>query len=188
MRSQKTRTLVECALMIALATVLSFIKVYTLPQGGSITAASMMPLVLASFRHGPKWGLFTGFVYSLIDLMRGFDNVMYCTTIGAMFLCILLDYLLAYSVMGLACVFGKGLKSRAACVAVGTTITGLLRYFCSFLSGMLIWYGYAPDTMPVWFYSLTYNGSYMIPEIILTAIAAVLVMQVMDRQLPAKAP
>ena len=144
--------------------------------------------MLASFRHGPKWGLFTGFVYSLIDLMRGFDNVMYCTTIGAMFLCILLDYLLAYSVMGLACVFGKGLKSRAACVAVGTTITGLLRYFCSFLSGMLIWYGYAPDTMPVWFYSLTYNGSYMIPEIILTAIAAVLVMQVMDRQLPAKAP
>ena len=110
MRSQKTRTLVECALMIALATVLSFITVYTLPQGGSITAASMMPLVLASFRHGPKWGLFTGFVYSLIDLMRGFDNVMYCTTIGAMFLCILLDYLLAYSVMGLACVFGKGLK------------------------------------------------------------------------------
>ena len=187
MRNQKTRTLVECALMIALSTVLSFIVVYKLPQGGSITAVSMMPLVLASFRHGPKWGLLTGFVYSLIELLRGFDNVMYCTTIGAMLLCVLLDYVLAYSVMGTACIFGKVSKNRTVSVAVGTAVTGLLRYGCSFLSGIIIWRDYAPDTMPVWFYSLTYNGSYMIPEIILTTIAAVLVMKVMDKQLPVKA-
>ena len=187
MRNQKTRTLVECALMIALSTVLSFIVVYELPQGGSITAVSMMPLVLASFRHGPKWGLLTGFVYSLIELLRGFDKVMYCTTIGAMLLCVLLDYVLAYSVMGTACIFGKVSRNRSVSVAVGTAVTGLLRYLCSFLSGILIWEGYAPDTMPVWLYSLTYNGSYMIPEIILTTIAAVLVMKVMDKQLPVKA-
>ena len=63
MRDQKTKTLVECALMVALSTILSFITIYKLPQGGDITAVSMMPLVLASFRHGPKWGVFTGFVY-----------------------------------------------------------------------------------------------------------------------------
>ena len=73
-------------------------------------------------------------------------------------------------------------------MAAGVTVAGLLRYLCSFLSGIIIWKEYAPETMPVWLYSLGYNGSYMIPEIILTAIAAVLVMQVMDRQLPATAP
>ena len=183
MRSQKTRTLVESALMIALSTILSFITLYQLPQGGDITAVSMMPLVLASFRHGPKWGLFTGFTYGLIQMMLGFKNVMYCASLGAMLLCVLLDSLLAYAAMGLACVFGAPLKQRSASVAAGTILAGLLRYFCSFLSGIIIWREYAPDTMPVWFYSLTYNGSYMIPEIILTAVAAVLVMRVVDKQL-----
>lgn len=182
MRNQKTRTLVECALMVALATILSFITVYQLPQGGDITAVSMMPLVLASFRHGPKWALLTGFVYGLIQMMLGFENVMYCTTLGAMILCVVLDYLAAYAVMGLACVFGAPVKNRAAGVAVGSVVAGLLRYFCSFLSGILIWGGYAPEDMPVWLYSLTYNGSYMIPEIILTAVASVLVVRVLDRQ------
>lgn len=183
MRNRKTRTLVECALMIALSTVLSFITIYQLPQGGDITAVSMMPLVLASFRHGPKWGLFTGFTYGLIQMLLGFKNVMYCASLGAMLLCVLLDYLLAYAAMGLSCVFGKPLGNRSAGVAVGTVIAGLLRYFCSFLSGVIIWREYAPETMPVWLYSLTYNGSYMIPEIILTTIAAVLVMRALDQRL-----
>lgn len=186
MRNQKTKTLVECALLVALATILSFITVYQLPQGGDITAASMMPLVLASFRHGPKWGLLTGFVFGLIQMMMGFENVMYCTTFGAMLLCVLLDYLLAYSVMGLSCVFGAPVKRRELSVAVGAVVSGLLRYLCSFLSGILIWKDYAPDTMPVWFYSLTYNGSYMIPEIIVTAVVSVLLVRVLDKQRPVR--
>jgi len=186
MRNQKIQTLVECALMIALATILSFVTVYKLPQGGDITAASMMPLVVASFRHGPKWGAATGFVYGLFQMMLGFENVMYCATFGAMVLCVILDYLLAYGVMGLSCVFGAPVKRRDLSVAAGTVVAGLLRYLCSFLSGIIIWRDYAPDTMPVWFYSLTYNGSYMIPEIILTTAAAILVVQVLDKQMPAK--
>lgn len=183
MRNQKTRTLVECALMVALATILSIITVYELPQGGSITAASMMPLVLASFRHGPKWGLLSGVVYGVLQIvpMGGIKNVLYCKTFLAMILCVLLDYVLAYGMMGLACVFGGPIKNRSASVAVGTVVTGLLRYLCSFLSGIILWGEYAPEDMPVWLYSLTYNGSYMIPEIILTAVAAVLVMRVLDR-------
>ena len=70
MRSTKTKTLVECALMIALATILGYIPIFELPQGGSITACSMMPLVVASFRHGPKWGLFTGFIVSYVFKIR----------------------------------------------------------------------------------------------------------------------
>ncbi len=185
MRNQKTKTLVECALMVALSTILSFITIYQMPQGGSITAVSMMPLVLASFRHGPKWGLFTGFTYGLLQMMLGIKNVMYCTTFGAMVLCVLLDYLLAYGVMGIACTLGKPFRGLPARVAAGAAGAGLLRYFCSFLSGILIWQDYAPEDMPVWLYSLGYNGSYMIPEIILTAVAAVLVMKALERQLPA---
>ena len=63
----KTRVLVECALMIAVGTVLANIKIYTLPNGGSVTLFSMLPFVLISFRHGVKWGLFTGFVNSLLQ-------------------------------------------------------------------------------------------------------------------------
>ena len=58
----KTRILVECALMIAIGTVLSNIKIFTMPNGGSVTLLSMLPFVLVSFRHGVKWGLFTGLV------------------------------------------------------------------------------------------------------------------------------
>ena len=186
MRTTKTKTLVECALMIAQAFILGYIPIFELPQGGSITACSMMPLVVASFRHGPKWGLFTGFIFSLIQMLLGFENVLYCTTFGAMLLCILLDYVVAYTVMGLACVFGGPFGNTSVKVAVGTVVTGLQRYLCSFLSGILIWGGYAPEGMPVWLYSLTYNGSYMIPEIILTAVAAVLVMKILDRQRPVR--
>ena len=67
----KTRTLVECALMIAIGTVLSNIKFFTLPNGGSITLLSMLPFVLVSFRHGVKWGLFTGFVNGCLQILLG---------------------------------------------------------------------------------------------------------------------
>ena len=68
----KTRILVECALMIAAGTVLSNFKIYELPNGGSVTFLSMLPFVLVSFRHGAKWGLFTGFVNSLLQMLLGF--------------------------------------------------------------------------------------------------------------------
>ena len=68
----KTRILVECALMIAVGTVLANVKIYELPNGGSVTLLSMLPFVLISFRHGVKWGVFTGFVNSLLQMLLGF--------------------------------------------------------------------------------------------------------------------
>lgn len=180
----KTRTLVECALMIALATVLSYIPIFEMPQGGSITLCSMLPIMVVSWRHGIKWGLFTGFTHGLLQMFLGFKNVMYCTTIWSMIGCILLDYILAFMVLGIACLFAKPFKNLLVGTAVSAVIVGLLRYVCSFLSGILIWQAYAPEGTPVWFYSLTYNGSYMIPEIILTAIVAVLVAKFVLPRLP----
>ena len=145
--------MVECALMIALGTILANIKIYELPNGGSITLFSMVPFILVSFRHGVKWGLFTGFVNSLLQM--------------------LLDYVLAFSFLGLACVFAKPFKNKLVGVAVGSAAVCVLRFLCSFLSGVLIW-GNLSDGLPAWIYSLTYNGSYMLPEGIMTTIAVVL--------------
>lgn len=184
MERNKTRILVECALMIALATVLGYIPLFEMPMGGSITLCSMVPLVVASFRNGAKWGVFTGTVHGIIQMMLGMKNVLYCTTILSMAGCILLDYVLAFAVMGTACVFAKAFANRSIGIAAATVITGLLRLFCSFLSGILIWGGYAPEGTPVWLYSLEYNASFMIPEIIITVIAAVAVMKIVEKKFP----
>ena len=168
----KTRILVECALMIAAGTVLSNIKMFTMPNGGSVTLLSMLPFVLVSFRHGVKWGLFTGFVNSLLQMLLGFYAPPAPGLLPLVGM-ILLDYVLAFTLLGLACVFAKPFKNRLLGVAVGTAIVCLIRFLCSFLSGVLIW-GNLNEGLPEWVYSLTYNGSYMLPETILSVVAVVL--------------
>ena len=168
----KTRILVECALMIALGTVLANIKIYGLANGGSVTLFSMVPFILVSFRHGAKWGLFTGFVNSLLQMLLGFYAPPAPGLLPLVGM-ILLDYVLAFTLLGLACVFAKPFKNRLLGVAVGTAIVCLIRFLCSFLSGVLIW-GNLNEGLPEWVYSLTYNGSYMLPETILSVVAVVL--------------
>ena len=176
----RTRTLVECGMLIAVATVLGYIPIYSLPMGGSITLCATAPLVILSYRQGWKWGLFAATVHGVIQLMLGFSNVMYCPTLLTMIGCALLDYILAYAVVGLSSKFTFGIEKNTVAVIAGTLATGLLRYLCSFVSGVLIWGGYAPEGMPVWQYSLLYNGSFMLPEIILTTIAVAAIMQMLN--------
>ncbi len=171
----KTRVLVECALMIAIGTVLSNIKIFTMPNGGSITLLSMLPFVLVSFRHGVKWGLFTGFVNSLLQMLLGFwapPVPTFLYFLGE----VLLDYVLAFMALGLAELFARPFKNRTVGVAVGTAAVGVLRFLCSFFSGVLIW-GNLSDGLPAWIYSLGYNASYMVPETILTVVGAVLLVR-----------
>ncbi len=172
--------LAECAMMIAMATVLSMFKLFTLPQGGSVTIASMVPLVLVSYRHGLKWGIGTAFVHSLLQMLLGFYPPP-AQTFMAFVGVILLDYVLAFTVLGTSAFFGKPFKNRIASVAVGATVVGVLRFLCSFLSGILIWSSYTPEGTPVWLYSLTYNGGYMLPEIIITVVVAVILVPVLDK-------
>ena len=201
----KTRILVECALMIAIGTVLSNIKIFTMPNGGSVTLLSMLPFVLVSFRHGVKWGLFTGFVNGCLQMLLGFwapPTPTFLYFLGEILLGgglwapptptflayageVLLDYILAFMALGLAEFFARPFHNRVVGVAVGTFMAGFLRFLCSFLSGVLIW-GNLSDGLPAWTYSLTYNGSYMLPETLLTMVAAVLLCrvapQIFDRQ------
>jgi thiamine transporter len=182
----KTRILVEGALMIALATILSQLKFFELPRGGTISL-EMIPLILMAFRHGTKWGVFTGFVHGFIQMMLGFSNVLYCKTLIAQIGCILLDYLVAYTVLGLAAFFGRPVGGhRLAGAALGTVAVCALRFVCHFISGMWLWGEWAPEGQLVWLYSLSYNGSYMLADTIITVLCVVLLLKaapkLFDRQ------
>ena len=152
--------------MIAIGTVLSELKVGSLwAFGGGLTIGSMVPLVLISHRWGIKWGTFTAFVYSLLQLILGVDNVQYATSVGMAIAIILLDYIIAYTVIGLSSMFGS---SRPAIIG-GVVVTLGLRFLCHFLTGWMIWDALWPNEfgMTSAVYSLWYNGSYMLPDILI---------------------
>jgi len=174
-QNSKTRILVEGAMLIAIATILSYIKIFEMPFGGSITL-EMLPLVIMGLRNGSKWGVLTGFVHGLLQMIIGFSNVLYCATLLSQVGCIVLDYLLAFSVLGLAPLFIKlGGSNKKLGYVIGAVIAGLLRFLCSFLSGWLLWGSYAPEGTGPIVYSLTYNASYMIPDIIILAIVIAII-------------
>ena len=174
----KTRIMVECALMIALGTILANIKIYELPNGGSITLFSMVPFILVSFRHGVKWGLFTGFVNSLLQMLLGFwapPTPTFLYFLGE----VLLDYLVAFTPLGLAGLF----KGKKWGIFVGTVVGCLGRFVIHFISGVTVYAQYMPEefmgmtmTSPV-FYSVLYNGTYMLPNTILAIVICALLMK-----------
>lgn len=177
-----TRAMVECALMIAVGTVLAQIKIFTMPYGGSVTLVSMLPFILVSYRHGVKWGLFTGGVNSVLQMLTDF-YLPPAGTFGAVVAMVLLDYVLAFCCLGFACVFAKPFKNSKIGAAVGTAAVCFMRFLCSFLSGALLWGSYQSyyewaTGLSVWEYSFIYNASYMLPEMIITAVAAVLVASI----------
>ena len=176
MKNNLTRKLAESALFIAVATVLSMIKI-DLPFGGGVTIVSMLPLVIISHRWGWKWGVMTAFAYSVIQLLLGLDNVGYATSFVMALGVIFLDYIIAYTVIGLAGVFGSSRKG----VCAGIVFTFFLRFVCHYLTGAWIWDEWMPEefmhlpmTSP-WIYSLLYNGWYMLAETVLTLIVAMLI-------------
>lgn len=178
-RKTNIHALVECALMIAIGTVLALIKIYELPFGGSVTLVSMLPFVLVSFRWGTKWGLLTGFANALLQMLLGFSAPP-AGTVLAFVGVVMLDYVLAFTLLGIAGAFSNLTPKRPLNIALGTAAVCVIRFLCSFFSGVLLWGSYQSyyewaDGMSVWLYSLIYNGSYMLPELILTTAAATVI-------------
>ncbi len=182
MQSKKVRIMVEGAVMLALATALSFIQIYKLPWGGSITLLSMLPIVLFSIRRGVAMGLAVSFLFSLIQLFQGIMDGLFGwgLTPGMLVACIFIDYIFAFTVLGLAGAFRK--KGTAGWIS-GIAIAIALRFVMHFLSGVVIWKsfgelweGFSTDSSVL--YSILYNGSYMLPELIITVIAAVILLNV----------
>ena len=159
----------ECAIMIALAAVLSFVKILELPYGGSVTAFSIVPIVIISYRHGVKWGLLSGFVFSIIQLIQGASNLSYATSFLAAVTIILFDYVIAFTVIGLAGFLRNKVSNPSA--VTGTVGVCALRYICHVISGCTVWAGVSIPSTDGLLYSLSYNATYMIPETIINAAA-----------------
>lgn len=161
----------ECAIMIALAAVLSFVKILELPYGGSVTAFSIVPIVIISYRHGVKWGLLSGFVFSIIQLIQGASTLSYATSFLAAVTIILFDYVIAFTVIGLAGFLRNKVSNPSAAAVTGTVGVCALRYICHVISGCTVWAGVSIPSTDGLLYSLSYNATYMIPETIINAAA-----------------
>lgn len=160
------RCLCEAAILVALAQALSYVKLMQLPNGGSLTPA-MFPMILFAIRWGVKPGLLAGFAFGLLQLI--FDGA-YAWGWQSM----LLDYLVAFPPLGLAGLF----KGKPWGIFAGTVVGCACRFIVHYISGITIYKIIAPTellgmtfTSPS-FYSLVYNGSYMLPNTILALILA----------------
>lgn len=176
--------LTECALFVALATVLSLVKIWQMPLGGSITLLSMLPICMISFRHGLKWGFISSGVYSLIQLILGItmEGLFGWGLTPAMLIgCILFDYILPFTLLGTAGVFRK--KGEIG-FYIGIAVAFLLRFLCHFISGYIIFanleqwsiFGSTFENAPV-LYSICYNAFYIVPELIITVAVTVVLMR-----------
>ncbi len=211
----KTKKLVTTAMLLAFATILSLIRIIQLPFGGSVTLVSMLPVVILSYMYGCRWGLFASFVFSLLQLATGFDTVSAFFLPGdakmalssAICICVI-DYILAYTVLGISGIFKNKFKNRAGEIMLGSIVALFARYVMHIISGYIFFgswaqwfFGDATGLMQIGFlkpfcnfvlsnastqalsliYSVIYNGAYMIPEIILTALVAPVVLKILNK-------
>lgn len=174
-KKQKIRRIAETAVMMALATILSELAVFKLPYGGSVTLFSQVPMIVISYRYGVKWGLFSGIVSGAIQMLLGLNNFSYVSGIVAYLILIFADYIIAFGSLGLGGLLKNKIKNQALALAVGGGIVSVIRFLCHFISGVTIWGDYSNGSMGAVWYSLTYNGGYMLPELIITVIGCVVI-------------
>lgn len=158
MRQNGTKKMVLCAILIALTIILGEIKLFHLPFGGSITLFSMLAGTLAGYFSGWKWGLTSGLVIGLLELAFG-GYVVHPVQL-------VLDYILAFTAYGLSGFFSE----KKYGLYVGYIVSVIVRFICSFLSGWIFFGSYAPEGTYPWAYSLIYQASYMMPEMVITLI------------------
>ena len=202
--TSKTKRLTESAMLIAIAIVLELLSkmfVPEMPFGGQLTVVSMLPIVLISYRHGMKWGFLSAFTYALIEMVIGAKTVTGAfqpgyfgdtAMIGNALLMCLLDYLVAYTALGLGGIFRNRISNPSLSLMCGSLVALGARYLAHIASGFILFSGWAAwfftqEGFPAWgaqlvqslsptmlglVYSVVYNGFYMIPEMIFTAIAA----------------
>ncbi len=207
MKKKNLYWLVESAVMIALAAVLELVAKMVIPEmpfGGQITIVSMLPVVLVGWKYGLGKGLITGFVYSLVQMALGVKTISslvmpasedYLGSLGNVVLMFILDYIVAYTVLGLGALYKSKIKNSSLSLALGSFTVLSFRYLSHILSGYILYgawaewfftqegfYSWGATIMNTFsgnalslVYSIVYNGFYMIPEIIITTIVAAVI-------------
>ena len=241
-RSQKIRSMAEGGLLLALATILSFVTILKMPFGGGVTLFAMLPIGIYAYRYKTPQAILVAVLYGVIQMIIGLKNFSYVNGIGSYVMVALFDYILAFGVLGfsgmfkkvkrapaiiisgvlvlctvvlftvallssgdgdmiaelkkrwwfvaleagvtliltvLALVFQKKATASSISIATGLAVTGVLRFVCHFISGVTVWSEYAADRTAV-MYSLYYNLSYMLPEIILTVLMAAIISNLLN--------
>ena len=206
----KTKRITESAMLLAVAIVLELVSKMFIPEmpfGGQITLVSMLPVVLISYRHGVKWGLVAGVTYALLEMAIGAKTVASAfqpgyfgdgtMIVNALIMCAL-DYLVAFTVLGLGGLFRNRISNPGVGLMCGSLVALGARYLAHIASGYILFSGWAEwfftqDGFPAWgghlveslspemlglTYSVVYNGMYMLPEILITAVVAVLLAKV----------
>ncbi len=173
------RTMAVGAMCIALSSVLSLVKVWSMPWGGSITAASMLPLLLFAYVYGAGPGVTLGALYGAMQLLLDGMPVPFAGNALLNFLSAILDYPLAFGLLGLAGFFRGGKGRMLTGFALGCTG----RYVTAVLSGWLFYGQWAWEGWNPLVYSLVYNIAYMLPEMLICMAVAVLVGERLAREL-----
>ncbi len=176
-----TKQLVVSAMFIAISIALNELLKFDLPfiQGGGVTVFSMVPLALIGWVWGPAWGFASGCIMGALDMViGGLSNFAWVSGIPAYLTLILFDYVVAYGCGGLAGIFRNKIKNNILAIGLGAGVACFLRFICHFLTGITIWADYSENITAVIIGSITYNGAYMLPELIVTVIGAVAVMSV----------
>jgi thiamine transporter len=166
-----TRVLTEAALAVALAFVLGLVALFKMPLGGSVSL-EMIPLILLALRQGVVVGTVAGVAYGLLDLV--IEPFMFHPVQ------VLLDYPLAFGVLGLAGLF----KPTVLGAILGTTVAVLARFACHFVSGVVFFASYAPEGWNVYLYSAAYNAAYLAPSLGIALVVVVLLLKALEGAQP----
>lgn len=142
-KKMPVRYLTESALLIAMSTVLSLFKPIDLPMGGGITICSMVPMIVLAYRWGLRRGLLASLVYGVLQLLIGVGTNSFGLSLAATFGMLAIDYLLAYTCLGLGGLFRNRFRSPTPALLLGGGVAVVARYLCHFLSGVIFWGSYA---------------------------------------------
>ena len=161
---KRTKKIAEMAIAVALAAVCSFIKIWEMPMGGSISL-QMIPILFISFRHGWKEGMVSGAIHGVISII--FAGAIYHP------LSILLDYILGFGLLGLA----GCLRNSTKGIILGSLMGVGGRFLSSFISGAVLFAEYAPEGQNPWMYSFIYQVTYMLPELIVSVVVLIILFR-----------
>ena len=171
------KMLVEGGLCIALSFVLGYIKLFSMPQGGSVTAGEMIPIIIFALRHGNLPGIVVGALYGFVQMLFG----------GSIFHPVqaILDYPVAFGVLGLAGLFSSEFEKTKKILPVikGASLGIVLRMIAHTLTGAILFASYAPEGQNPWAYSIIYNASYLVVEFAITIVIIYLLRNVITKDL-----
>ena len=199
--NKKPRKITLRGIMVALGTILSFITIYRLPYGGSVTLISMLPILLIGYIYGTAWGITTGIIYGIIQSVFGAatSSAFAGLNFTSIILVLTLDYIVAFGALGFSGIFKKIIKNDCVSFGVGIFFSTVMRYVTHIFSGYIVYGSYAE-----WFfsqdmvsfgqnilneysgkilsliYSVIYNATYMIPEIIISVVAGVCIIKLIQ--------